>query len=73
VLLQVGAFADKDNAQRLADRLEDADIDDVSIDRERVSGRRVYRVRVGPVRSRDVGGVQARLARLGLDPVVVAR
>ena len=72
VLFQVGAFADKDNAKRLADRLEDADIDDVSVDRERVSGRRVYRVRVGPVRGRDAGSVQARLARLGLKPVVVA-
>jgi len=73
VLFQVGAFADKDNAQRLADRLENADIDDVSIDRERVSGRRVYRVRVGPVRPRDASGVQASLSRLGLKPVVVAR
>ncbi|HET7842885.1 MAG TPA: septal ring lytic transglycosylase RlpA family protein [Xanthomonadales bacterium] len=73
VLFQVGAFADKDNAKRLADRLEDADIDDVSIDRERVSGRRVYRVRVGPVRGRDAGSVQSRLARMGLKPVVVAR
>ena len=73
VLFQIGAFADKDNAKRLVDRLAAADVDDVSIDRERVAGKRVYRVRVGPVRARDAADVQSQLSRLGLRPVVVSQ
>src|SRR5688572_16769539 len=49
VLLQVGSFADRDNAKRLERALEDKDLDDVYVDRERVQGRVVHRVRIGPL------------------------
>jgi len=46
---QAGAFADEGNAQRLAERLRDARVGDVAISETRVDGRRLFRVRVGPV------------------------
>lgn len=72
--LQVASFGNKDNAQRLADRLQRADLDDVDIQRARVRGDKVWRVRIGPL---DGPAVAARLAAqvraLGLGtPTVVA-
>ena len=71
VFLQVGAFGEKDNAKRLEQRLEKADIDDVSIDRERVSGRTVHRVRIGPLAYHQAESVAARVRQLGFTPVTV--
>ncbi|MGQ0384807.1 MAG: septal ring lytic transglycosylase RlpA family protein [Gammaproteobacteria bacterium] len=48
---QAGAFADLDNARRLADRLTDAGINGVAVSEARVDGRRLFRVRAGPVGS----------------------
>ena len=70
---QAGAFAEDGNARRLAERLRDANIGEVAISETRVDGRRLYRVRVGPVagvtefdalieRLRQVGVEGARLA-----------
>ena len=53
-VIQVGSFADKDNARALARRLRDADLRDVHLDAARVDGRRVWRVRLGPFRSASV-------------------
>jgi len=50
---QAGAFAERDNAERLARRLRDAGIADVSIAEARVDGRRLFRVRAGPVAGVD--------------------
>ncbi len=50
-VVQVGSFADKDNARDLARRLRDADLRDVHLDAARVDGRRVWRVRLGPFRN----------------------
>lgn len=72
LFVQVGAFASRDNARRLAGRLEDADVDDVFLDRVKVDGRLLHRVRVGPLR--DVAAVDAltrRLRALGLRGVTV--
>ena len=48
---QAGAFAEEDNAQRLAGRLRDAGVADVAVSEARLDGRRLFRVRVGPVGS----------------------
>jgi rare lipoprotein A len=65
-IVQVGSFAEKDNARRLADRLDDAGIDDVDLDRAEVDGRDVWRVRVGPLDADEVEAVLARIRALGL-------
>lgn len=72
VLLQVGAFSDPDNARRLEDRLEAAEIDAVHRDRERVNGQVVHRVRIGPLRSDKANAAIARLRELGFPNVTVA-
>jgi len=64
--VQVGSYSDKDNAQRVAERLRDAGIDDVDLDRAEVSGRPVWRVRIGPVRGEKIDRVFAELRRIGL-------
>lgn len=64
--VQVGSFADKDNARRLADRLRDADMDDVDLDHVEVDGRDLWRVRVGPVDGDEVAGLLDRLRAMGL-------
>jgi rare lipoprotein A len=64
--VQVGSFADKDNAQRLASRLRDADIDGVDLDKVEVSDRDLWRVRIGPVAGERVPSLLDRLRGLGL-------
>jgi rare lipoprotein A len=70
---QAGAFADEGNARRLAKQLRDARVGEVAISEMRVDGRRLFRVRVGPVtgvaefdslieRLRQAGVESARLA-----------
>lgn len=72
--LQVASFGEKDNAKRLADRLQEADVDDVDIQRAQVRGSEVYRVRIGPVEGRDgAERLAARVRALGLgSPKVIA-
>ncbi|HEY7754174.1 MAG TPA: septal ring lytic transglycosylase RlpA family protein [Steroidobacteraceae bacterium] len=48
---QAGAFAEEDNARRLAERLQGAGIAGVVIAEASVDGRRLFRVRAGPVAS----------------------
>ncbi len=64
--VQVGSFADKNNARRLADRLEDAGIDAVGMDAIKVDGRDLWRVRVGPVAEDALPGLFGRLRDLGI-------
>lgn len=68
---QAGAFADEGNARRLAGRLRDAGVGEVAITEARVDGRRLYRVRVGPVA--DVAGFDAMIERLRLAGVESSR
>jgi len=72
VLLQVGSFTDRDNAKRLERALEARDLDDVYVDRERVHGQVVHRVRIGPLLGASAEALVARLRRLGYASVVVA-
>ena len=64
--LQVGAYRDRDNARRIARQLEDAGIDDVSIEDVRTDAGKVWRVRIGPLAPAAVDGVLARIRGLGL-------
>jgi rare lipoprotein A len=72
VTLQIGSFAERDNAQRLSDRLEQAGIDDVDIDHVERDGRDLWRVRVGPVAAAQFPVLRERLRALELpEPRVV--
>ncbi len=68
---QAGAFADEGNARRLAERLRDAQLGDVAISEARVDGRRLFRVRVGPVAG--VSEFDALIERLRQSGVESAR
>lgn len=59
---QAGAFADEDNARRLARRLEDAGIAGVTVTAVELDGRRLWRVRAGPVP--DVAAFDALVERM---------
>jgi rare lipoprotein A len=64
--VQAGSFALKDNAERLAERLRDADIDDVDLDKVEVDDRDLWRVRVGPVDGEELATVLRKLRALGV-------
>lgn len=65
---QAGAFAEEENARRLAERLRDAQVGDVAISETRGDGPRLYRVRVGPVASiSEFDALMERLRQAGVD------
>jgi len=67
IYLQVGAFADVANAQRVAARLQQAKLAPVQVTAVEVNGRRVQRVRVGPLRDvAQADAVSARIVAMGL-------
>ena len=73
IYLQVGAFADAGNAQRVAAQLRRANLAPVQVLEADVNGQRIRRVRVGPLR--DVGradDVSARIEDMGLPRPQVA-
>jgi rare lipoprotein A len=71
--VQVGAFSTRDNAQRVARRLRDADIDSVFLDRVRVAGRLLHRVRIGPLqRVAEADAMSERLRQLGLNSITIS-
>lgn len=67
IFLQVGAFADPANAQRVADRLQQARLAPVQVTAVDVGGRAVHRVRLGPLRdAAQADAVSARVVTMGL-------
>jgi len=73
IYLQVGAFSDAGNAERLAQRLRQASVGAVQISEANVNGRRVRRVRVGPLADVDrADAVSARIEGMGLPRPQVA-
>ena len=60
--LQVGAFADVRNAERLRARLEAEGIEDVSLAADSQADGTLHRVRIGPLG--DVAAIEAMLARV---------
>jgi rare lipoprotein A len=73
VYLQVGSFADKGNARRLAERLEAQDLGRVRLEKAEVGRRDVWRVRIGPLRAPETDAVRRSLQRMGLgEPVRIS-
>jgi rare lipoprotein A len=65
---QAGAFADEDNARRLAERLRDARVGEVAISETGSDDRHLWRVRVGPVASiSEFDALIERLRQAGVD------
>ncbi len=65
--VQAGAFATENNAARLLDQLRAQGIEKTFVREDRVDGRALYRVRVGPIPSvNEFDRVLARLRKLGL-------
>ena len=67
LFVQAGAFADPANAQRLAQRLQGGGYGQVFVRDDVIAGRRMYRVRIGPVPDvPDFDRVVAALDRAGV-------
>lgn len=73
VLLQLGAFSARDNAERARDALQAAGVEALRIDEATVNGQPVWRLRVGPVASSQVQELSARAADLGFGSVQTVR
>ncbi len=71
--VQAGAFGEKGNAERLVQRLRVEGVDNATVRADEVSGRTLYRVRVGPVPTVNVfDAMVARLRKLGLQDARLA-
>ncbi len=73
IYLQVGAFVDAANANRLAQRLREANLGTVQVVDSMVNGRQLRRVRVGPLASVErADEVTRRIENMGLPQPQVA-
>lgn len=73
LFVQAGAFSDPANAQRMAEKLRGGSYGKVFVRDDQIAGRRMYRVRIGPVR--DVAAfdrVVAALERAGISDAHLA-
>jgi len=74
VSLQFGSFADKDNAKRLQDRLQEADIGNVELDEIDIQGRTLWRVLLQSAKNEQLTDIFEKIRQLGLPkPKVVAQ
>ena len=73
LFVQAGAFADPANAQRLADKLRGGRYGKVFVRDDQIAGRRMYRVRIGPVPDvAEFDRVVAALERAGVNDAHLA-
>ena len=73
LFVQAGAFADPANAQRLADKLRGGSYGKVFVRDDQIAGRRMYRVRIGPVPNvAEFDRVVAALERAGINDAHLA-
>jgi rare lipoprotein A len=74
LFVQAGAFADPANAERLAQRLRSSgSFDHVFVRDDQIAGRRIYRVRIGPVPDvADFDRVVAALEQAGVNDAHLA-
>ena len=73
IFAQAGAFALKDNAERLRTRLLGEGIGNVLVSNDASSGRTLFRVRIGPIASvAEFDGLVARVRALGLGALRLA-
>ena len=73
VLLQVGAYSARENADRARDRLSAGGLSPVRIDEGNVDGRPVWRLRLGPVPETQVQELSRRAADLGFAAAQIVR
>lgn len=73
VLLQLGSFSARDNAERARDALQASGFESLRIDEAAINGRPVWRLRVGPVPSSRVQELSARAADLGFGSAQIVR
>jgi rare lipoprotein A len=67
IFVQLGAFADRGNAQRTQHRIEQAGLGPALIVTTRINSREIHRVRVGPLQSvADADALVLRIEKLGL-------
>lgn len=73
IFLQLGAFSDRSNAERMVQQIKPAGLGQVAIETSRVNAREVHRVRLGPLASVDVAdALVERVEKLGLGTPRVA-
>ncbi|HEY2634228.1 MAG TPA: SPOR domain-containing protein, partial [Steroidobacteraceae bacterium] len=73
LFVQAGAFSDPANAQRLAEKLRGGSFGKIFVRDDRIVGRRMYRVRIGPVSNvAEFDRVVAALERAGISDAHLA-
>jgi rare lipoprotein A len=73
LFVQAGAFSDPANAQRLAEKLRGGSFGKIFVRDDRIAGRRMYRVRIGPVANvAEFDRVVAALERAGINDAHLA-
>jgi rare lipoprotein A len=71
--IQAGAFSDPKNAERLAEKLRGGAFGKVSVSDNQIAGRRMYRVRIGPVPTvAQFDRIVANLERVGINDAHLA-
>ena len=73
VQLQVASFASEANAQRALGLLRQADVPGARLQDARVDGKRIWRLRVGPLAEAAVAALASRIAGLGFGQPAVVR
>lgn len=66
VSLQFGSFAEKDNAKRLQDRLEAADIRNIELDKVEVKGQSIWRVQLHALKNERLHEILEKIRQMGL-------
>jgi rare lipoprotein A len=73
LFIQVGAFSDPNNANRLVEKLHGGDYGKVFVRDNEIAGRRMYRVRIGPVPDvAEFDRIVAALERVGINDAHLA-
>ena len=73
LFVQAGAFSDPANAERLAEKLRGGSYGKVLVRNDQIAGRRMYRVRIGPVPNvAEFDRVVAALERAGINDAHLA-
>jgi rare lipoprotein A len=73
LFVQVGAFGDRRNANRLRSMLLNAGVADVVVRNDRINGQPIYRVRIGPVASvKEFDATVERVGKLGVSDAYLA-
>jgi rare lipoprotein A len=73
LFVQAGAFSDPANAQRLVEKLRGGNYGKVFVRDDQIAGRRMYRVRIGPVPDvAEFDRVVSALERAGINDAHLA-